>query len=98
MDNPVVVTISKAYAERKWGVLRFNFRGTGGSQGRFDNGGGEQDDVQAAIDRLRRDGFRTIELAGYSFGAWVLAHWAQKDTAHGHRMRFNCPARGVHGF
>ncbi len=54
-------------------TLRFNFRGVGGSEGRYDEGAGERNDVKAAVSCLARMGIRRIDLAGYSFGAWVNA-------------------------
>ena len=45
-----------------------------------DNGVGEQDDVLAALSFLTGSGFQPVDLAGYSFGAWVNAHALQKDT------------------
>jgi len=54
-------------------TLRFNFRGVGGSQGNYGNGIGEQEDVRAAVAYLADIGIRQIDLAGYSFGAWVNA-------------------------
>lgn len=91
MDNPVVGVVSRAYQNNGWSTLRFNFRGTGNSDGEFDNGLGEQEDVDAAIAYLSRTGFQKIELAGYSFGAWVLAARARKRIGHPHAMRFIAP-------
>ncbi len=74
MDNNVVRAISQALVERGMAALVFNFRGVGGSQGSFDGGRGEQDDVRSALDWLcSRDDVdaRRIGLAGYSFGAAV---------------------------
>jgi len=91
MDNAVVSVITEAYASMQWTTLRFNFRGTGLSKGRFDDGKGEQEDVQAAIDHLVMKGFEQIDLAGYSFGAWVLANWSRNHHPHYHEMRFVAP-------
>jgi alpha/beta superfamily hydrolase len=71
MNNPVVETIQKAFQQDGYATLRFNFRGVGGSQGGHDNGIGEADDVRAAIDDVANRNLRQIDLAGYSFGAWV---------------------------
>jgi alpha/beta superfamily hydrolase len=73
MYNPVVETIAAAYADNGYTTLRFNFRGTGLSDGRFSGGGGEQEDALAAVDYLKQLGVDQIDLAGYSFGAWVNA-------------------------
>lgn len=74
MHNPVVVAIAGAYQEKGFATLRFNFRGTGSSEGRHDKGLGERKDVIAAITYLREMGANRVDLAGYSFGAWVNAH------------------------
>ena len=75
MDNAVVMAICRAADTQGLASLRFNFRGVGASQGEFDNGVGEQEDVKAALDILRRwpdvDG-RRLGLVGYSFGASVV--------------------------
>jgi alpha/beta superfamily hydrolase len=73
MDNPVVIALRRAYSRRGFSTLRFNFRGVGESEGRFDNGVGERQDVCAALDFLAGLGMTEIDLAGYSFGAWVNA-------------------------
>lgn len=72
MHNKVVFQAAKALHRRGVPVLRFNFRGTGLSEGAHDRGHGEQDDVRAALDYLANefDG-RAILLAGFSFGSWV---------------------------
>lgn len=74
MDNPVVVETAKAYAQKEYTTLRFNFRGTGKSTGMYDNGAGEQADVRSALEYLKELGVVNLCLAGYSFGAWVNAH------------------------
>jgi alpha/beta superfamily hydrolase len=73
MHNHVVGLISKAFEDQGWTTLRFNFRGVGRSQGDFDQGLGEQEDVSAAVAYLKGLGEGKIFLAGYSFGAWVNA-------------------------
>jgi alpha/beta superfamily hydrolase len=73
MDNPVVIALRGAYLRRGFSTLRFNFRGVGESDGRFDNGSGERRDVGAALAFLAGRGVATIDLAGYSFGSWVNA-------------------------
>jgi alpha/beta superfamily hydrolase len=73
MYNHVVEAVCQAYLEREYACLRFNFRGVGRSEGKYDNGVGEQDDVMVALDYLSMLGKSEIDLAGYSFGAWVNA-------------------------
>ena len=87
MDNAVVMAICRAADAEGVASLRFNFRGVGASEGEFDNGVGEQDDVKAALDMLGRwpdvDG-RRLGLVGYSFGASVvLAGMRQYKAARG---------------
>jgi alpha/beta superfamily hydrolase len=78
MYNHVVEAVCQAYQEREYSCLRFNFRGVGLSEGEHDNGVGEQDDVMAAQDYLSAQGKTEIDLAGYSFGAWVNARGIDK--------------------
>jgi alpha/beta superfamily hydrolase len=74
MHNHVVVAVAEALAAAGATTLRFNFRGTGRSEGTFDGGRGEADDARAALALLReaRPGALLV-LAGYSFGAIVAA-------------------------
>lgn len=91
MNNMVVSIIAQAYQAKGWTTLRFNFRGTGNSTGQFEKGIGEQKDIQAAVDHLKATGFQTIELAGYSFGAWVLAGWSYQRKRHRYRLGMVSP-------
>jgi len=75
MFNHVVSAVTEVYQDLGYSTLRFNFRGVGGSQGRFGDGVGEQADVAAAVACLDTHGIATVDLAGYSFGAWVNACW-----------------------
>jgi alpha/beta superfamily hydrolase len=72
LHTKVVFQGSKALARIGCAVLRFNFRGVGGSDGAFDRGEGERADFVAALDYLaaRYPGAR-LWAAGFSFGAWV---------------------------
>ena len=79
MYNYVVESIARIYREGNYTTLRFNFRGSGRSDGKYDNGIGERNDVKAALSHLRESGFNYLCLAGYSFGAWVNAHAAENE-------------------
>ncbi|VEN72801.1 conserved hypothetical protein [Candidatus Desulfarcum epimagneticum] len=81
MRNPVVEAARDAFYENGRGTLRFNFRGVGASQGTYDEGKGEQNDVRAAQDCLLSAGFTHITAAGYSFGAWVNAMAASNGAS-----------------
>ena len=74
MHNNVVETVARTYQKLGYSTLRFNFRGVGGSQGNYSDGTGEQEDVRAAIAYLADLGLKRIDLAGYSFGAWVIGN------------------------
>src|SRR2546427_502640 len=50
MHTKVVYQAAKALSRIGCAVLRFNFRGAGGSAGRFSDGPGEMDDFRAALD------------------------------------------------
>ena len=72
LTNKVAHSMAKAFAELGVTSLRFNFRGVGQSHGSFDQGRGEVDDLQAAVDWLRaRHPEAPLWLAGFSFGAYV---------------------------
>lgn len=81
MHNKVVYQTAKTLHERGLPVLRFNFRGAGLSDGKFDGGSGEQDDVGAALDFLAKEfpGLPVL-LAGFSFGSWVGSRVAGGDS------------------
>ena len=74
MDNKVVHYTTRALLKVGVGVVRFNFRGVGLSEGQFDNAVGEIDDCMAAVDWLANHfpDHRLI-LAGFSFGAYIAA-------------------------
>ncbi len=78
MNNNVVEAIVKAYREKGYTTLRINFRGVGQSDGSFDDGVGEQADVKAALTYLQEMEKPSIDLAGYSFGAWVNARGLER--------------------
>jgi len=70
MYDNVVSTLFSALPRSGAAVLRFNFRGTGGSEGNHDHGQGERLDVVAAVEALQqRHPGLPVMLAGYSFGA-----------------------------
>jgi uncharacterized protein len=72
MHNKVVYQAAKSLDAVGLAVLRFNFRGTGKSEGKHDRGERERGDVSAALDFLAAE-YPDIPLlvAGFSFGCWV---------------------------
>lgn len=71
LHNKVVFHTMKALHSFGFPVLRFNFRGTGLSQGEHDHGIGEVDDVRTALDWLDSEYHLPLIFAGFSFGAAV---------------------------
>ena len=73
MNNKVLYTLYKAFANRGFACLRFNFRGVGRSQGKYDGGEGELADAATALDWLQSNSPATkgCWVVGFSFGAWI---------------------------
>jgi alpha/beta superfamily hydrolase len=84
MDNHVVMALCAALHGAGATTLRFNFRGTGRSEGAHEGGRGEADDARAAITWLRNERPQdALLIAGYSFGAMVAASVADEFPAAG---------------
>ena len=71
MHNKVVYHAMKAFTRFAIPTLRFNFRGTGLSEGTHDEGRGEVDDVLSALEYLDRLHGTPVIFAGFSFGSNV---------------------------
>ena len=79
LHNKVVFHAMKALNSFGFPVLRFNFRGTGLSEGEHAGGIGETEDVRAALDWLEREFTLPVIFAGFSFGAAVGLRAAYSD-------------------
>ena len=79
LHNKVVFHAMKALNSFGFPVLRFNFRGTGLSEGEHANGIGEIEDVRAALDWLEREFTLPVIFAGFSFGAVAGLRAAYSD-------------------
>ena len=90
LDNKVVQTLAREFAELGFVAVRPNFRGVGESEGAWNEGRGEVDDLAAV---LARDwpGTETV-LAGFSFGAAMQARLAARHRPQG--MALVAPAVG----
>ncbi len=79
LQNKVVHYLSQTLNELGVGTVRFNFRGVGASEGEYDGGQGETDDLLAVLDwaRKQRPG-HDVWLAGFSFGAYVVLRAASR--------------------
>jgi len=76
LDNKVVQTLARAFVDLGYEAWRPNFRGVGASEGRFDEGKGEVDDLHAVHELIQPS-----LLAGFSFGAAMQATLAQRVKA-----------------
>jgi hypothetical protein len=83
LDNKVVQTLARAFVELGYEAWRPNFRGVGESEGRYDEGRGEVDDLDAVFSHFSSPGKNAV-LAGFSFGAAMQARFAQR-LKKGHR-------------
>ena len=75
MDNKVVQTLARAFVQCGWQAVRFNLRGVGATEGVYDEGRGELQDLLAVVQQVAPQG--TLALAGFSFGAFVTSHAVQ---------------------
>ena len=81
-DNKVVYMTARAAREAGLASIRFNFRGTGESEGAFDDGRGEQDDLRAVRDwASQHSDLALAGLAGFSFGSAGALRVAHADGA-----------------
>lgn len=73
MNNKVSYNIFKTFVNNGFSVLRFNFRGVGRSQGKYDDGVGELTDATIAMDWLQAQNPNAsiYWVGGFSFGAWI---------------------------
>jgi hypothetical protein len=77
LDTKVVQTLARAFVQLGYRAVRFNFRGIGASQGRWDEGRGEVDDALAVI-QSQRDPALPLAIGGFSFGGYVASVAAQR--------------------
>ncbi len=77
LDNKVVQTLARAFVQLGWRAVRFNFRGVGESAGRWDDGAGEIDDAMQVLSAVRQND-EPVAVGGFSFGAYVASHVAQR--------------------
>ena len=80
MHTKAVYQGTKGLVRAGCAVLRFNFRGVGGSQGTFTGGPGEKEDYKAALGYMAAR-YPDLHLwsAGFSFGAWIALETGAVD-------------------
>ncbi len=99
MNNKVVYSLYQTFANRNFSVLRFNFRGVGRSQGRFDNGQGELSDAASALDWMQsiNPNAKDCWIGGFSFGAWIAMQLMMRRPEIGGFIAVAPPA-SIHDF
>src|SRR6195256_1413738 len=97
LHNKVVFHAMKALNSFGFPVLRFNFRGTGLSEGEHANGIGEVEDVRTALDWLEREFALPVIFAGFSFGAAVGSRAAYADDRVRALIALGLPAVPIEG-
>jgi len=78
MDAPLIVSITRYLVEYGFAVLRFNFRGVGGSDGAWGGGTAEVHDVAGAVAAAAAEADADgvdLGVAGWSFGAATSLRW-----------------------
>ncbi len=77
MHNKVVTIIERSMRELGLRTIRFNFRSVGASEGIFDDGYGETDDLFAVAEWVRRTRpDDSLWLGGFSFGSYIATRAA----------------------
>lgn len=72
MNNKVVTTMARAFKELGIPSLRFNFRGVGQSEGVYDAGIGESEDMLALVNQWQTEqALAHFIFVGFSFGSYV---------------------------
>ena len=81
LNNKVVHTVARVFAELGLAAVRFNFRGVGASEGAHDKGRGETDDLRCVLSWVReQDPGGVLWLAGFSFGGYVALRAAAGES------------------
>ena len=88
--DKVTYRMGRALLAAGLSVLRFNFRGVGASEGTFDAGQGEREDLTAMIDHLAAEHAELV-VAGFSFGAWVGLDVGARDPRVGRLVGLGLP-------
>jgi uncharacterized protein len=95
MHNKVVYRAARALRRRGSVVLRFNFRGVNRSEGQHADGVGEVEDARTALGWLRvRYPDLPYALAGFSFGARVVASLGCETAGASRLIAVGFPTRG----
>ena len=97
MNNKVVQTLAQSAYRLGLVAVRPNFRGVGQSEGQYDKGQGETEDMMDIIHFVMGHyGGLPIYLAGFSFGAYVQ-HRVAQQLAH-EKLLLIAPAVNLYEF
>ncbi len=97
LDNKVAWILARAALARGLVAVRPNFRGVGESEGEFDHGVGETEDLLAVADAVAAHyGELPWTLMGFSFGAYVQQRVAKR--LHAQRLIMVGPAVSMYEF
>jgi alpha/beta superfamily hydrolase len=97
LDNKVAWTLARAALARGLIAVRPNFRGVGESEGEFDHGVGETEDLIAVASAVSSHyGDLPWTLMGFSFGAYVQQRVAK--SMHAQRLIMVGPAVSMYEF
>tara|TARA_Y100000588_G_C14168438_1_gene887999 strand:+ start:321 stop:974 length:654 start_codon:yes stop_codon:yes gene_type:complete len=84
MTNKVVTTLARTFSALNIPSIRFNFRGVGQTQGQFDHGVGESEDMLFLVEQIKKTRPQTdFIFAGFSFGSYVTYRAASQ---HPHKL------------
>ncbi|MFZ6649502.1 alpha/beta hydrolase [Undibacterium sp. TJN25] len=84
MDNKVAQTLARTFTALGYATVRMNFRGVGKSEGVYDTGAGETDDMEILLAHMRQQyPDLPLALSGFSFGTFVQAQLQQRLIAQG---------------
>jgi len=90
-ENKVVTSLARAFFGLGYCAVRPNFRGVGASEGIYDQGIGEADDLVLLVEHLRKHlGGLPVLLSGFSFGAYVQTRVVRQLAAE--RLALIAPA------
>lgn len=82
MNNKVVTTLVRVFRELGIPSLRFNFRGVGQSEGVYDAGIGESEDMLVLVrELLKEQPEMKLIFAGFSFGSYVAYRAAAQSDS-----------------
>ncbi|MCW8398494.1 alpha/beta hydrolase [Legionella sp. PATHC038] len=82
MNNKVVTTLARVFKELGIPSIRFNFRGVGQSDGNYDAGLGESEDMLVLVREWQKEQpEKKLIFAGFSFGSYVAYRAASQSDA-----------------